>query len=284
MCWESVLARPDPSFLQWFCVNEVARNNDFSVFREGCSLQRAQLKLLPMLTVSVLIEILQTLILSPLSILVLLMTRKKDDCSLRRCLYPVIMHSFAMTAVSGAWINSQTLPQPGFNYVSAYWESSTTCLAVGSNSKGGAVLRSTDSGHTWNAVTGTNGIQKFMLTDIAAAGPSKVNVVTGRNLGGDKSNGVVYTSGDGITFSTAKISTNGGHVSPFAGLNGAAVAYTNIAFVVGVGGKIYRSNFDFNAYDYSIWTDVSLTSMKVMRSLRCCTTFIWLYDWICVFV
>ena len=179
------------------------------------------------------------------------------------------MHSFAMTAVGaripkrGAWINSQLLPQPGFSYVSAKWESSTTCLTVGNSSQSSAVLRSTDSGRTWTDVTNNNNMQNFVLTDIAF---DEFYVVTGRNPDGSSPIGVVYTSNDGVDFGLGFL------VSPGAGLNGAAVGYNNMngwtACVVGVLGKIYRSYYDLKENDFISWADVSPIRMTVMRSLR----------------
>ena len=201
------------------------------------------------------------------------MTRKKNDRPVTRCLYPVIIFLFAMTAVSGAWVDSEALPKPAFDYVSAKWESSTTCLTVGNSAKASAVLRSTDSGHTWTDVTNNVAMQNFLLTDIAA-GPSNAYVVTGRSA--DTNDGVVYTSSDGKTFSVSLKSAG-------AGLNGAAVGSNFEAFVVGVGGKIYRSVSGLNrklvmsdteSNDITSWEDISLTTMTVMCSSTCCTTFI----------
>ena len=186
-----------------------------------------------------------------------------------RCLYPVIMLSFAMTAVSGAWIDSQALPKPAFDYVSAKWESSTTCLTVGNSAKSSAVLRSIDSGHTWTDVTDNTAMQNFLLTDIAA-GSSNTYVVTGRNADTSNPNGVVYISKDGKTFS---ISLKTG-----AGLNGAAVGSNEGAFAVGVLGRIYTSVFNAQSLDYTAWSDITPPGppgiMPVMHSRRCCTTFI----------
>ena len=197
-----------------------------------------------------------------------------------------------MTAVRVGWADSQDLLQSGFTYVSAMWVSSTTCLTVGNDGQSSAVLRSSDSGHTWTEVSGTNGIQNSVLTDIAAS-PSNIYVITGRNvdnrarrqltihIGGNLDSnygpdGVVYTSKDGINFSSAKGSN--GLVSPGAGLNGAAVGSNMVAFVVGVGGKIFKSTLDPGLLDYTDWSDISPTATTVMRRLRCCTTFILLYD------
>ena len=189
--------------------------------------------------------------------------------------------SFTMTAFSGAWADSQALPNPVFDYVSAKWASSTTCLTVGVNTYYilSSVLRSTDSGYTWTDVTNVNAMQGYLLTDIAA-GPADefyqvVYVVTGRNPVTSRPNGVVYTSKDGKTFSIAK--GLNGLVSPGAGLNGAAVGYNNMdgwtaCVVVGVLGKIYRSYYDHNENDFISWADVSPIRMTVMRSLRCSTT------------
>ena len=192
-----------------------------------------------------------------------------------------------MTAVSGGWADSQALPKPAFDYVSAKWASSTTCLTVGNNGQSSAVLRSSDSGHTWTEVTDNNAMQGFLLTDIAA-GPSNVYVITGRNvdnrarrqltthIGGNLDSnygpdGVVYTSKDGINFSSAKGSN--GLVSPGAGLNGAAVGSNLVAFVVGDEGKIYRSVADTENNDFISWADVTPGLSTVMRSNKCYTTF-----------
>lgn len=174
-----------------------------------------------------------------------------------------------MTAVSGAWIDSQALPKPAFDYVSAKWESSTTCLTVGNSAKSSAVLRSIDSGHTWTDVTANTAMQSFLLTDIAA-GSSNTYVVTGRNADTSNPNGVVYISKDGKTFS---ISLKTG-----AGLNGAAVGSNEGAFAVGVLGRIYTSVFNAEFLDYTAWSDITPPGppgiMPVMHSRRCCTTFI----------
>ena len=185
-----------------------------------------------------------------------------------------------MTAVSGGWADSQALPKPAFDYVSAKWASSTTCVIVGKSARASAVLRSTDSGHTWTEVTNNVAMQNFLLTDIAAGPADEFNqvvyVVTGRNPVTSKPNGVVYTSKNGKSFSIAK--GLNGLVSPGAGLNGAAVGSNYVAFVVGVAGKIYRSVADTENNDFISWSDISLTAMTVMRSSRCCTTFYLTYE------
>ena len=216
-----------------------------------------------------------------------------------------MISSPSSVAVRGDWINSQALPQTGFTYVSAKWVSPTTCVIVGNTSQLSSVLRSTDTGRTWTDVTNNDGMQGFLLTDIAA-GMSNVYVITGRNLDKYTSNdvvdttsngktfdhnnayipnpsspnGVVYTSKDGINFSNAK--GLNGLVSPGAGLNGAAVGsprnVNDYAFVVGVAGKIYKSTLDLYHQDFIDWQDVSLKTTTVMRSNKCCTTFYLTYE------
>ena len=174
-----------------------------------------------------------------------------------------------MTTVCGEWVDSLALTKSAFDYVSAKWESSTTCVTVGRSARASAVLRSIDSGYTWTDVTDTVTIsQHVLLTDIAA-GPSKAYVVTGININSttNSKDGVAYTFKDGKTFSVS-LKLAG------VGLNGAAVGLNGVAFVVGVSGKIYRSVLDTFDNDIFGWTDVSPTTVTVKRSSTCCTTFI----------
>ena len=137
--------------------------------------------------------------------------------------------------VSGAWTDSILSTKTGFDYVAAVWSSSTTCLIVGNSATNGAIQRTTNSGSLWSDVTQIK--QPCPLTDIAqiSFGGNSFYLVTGSNNVESASGGYVFTSTDGITFSDAKA------VSP-GGLNGVAIGSNGVAYVVGVGGKIYNSS------------------------------------------
>jgi hypothetical protein len=59
------------------------------------------------------------------------MTRKKNDGAVARYYLSVILILSAMMVVRGAWTDSSISTKTGFDYVSAVWSSSTTCVIVG---------------------------------------------------------------------------------------------------------------------------------------------------------
>jgi hypothetical protein len=187
------------------------------------------------------------------------MTRKKNDGAVVRYYLSVILILSAMMVVRGAWTDSTMSTKTGFDYVSAVWSSSTTCVIVGNGATNGAIQLTTNSGYSWSDVTQTR--QPYLLTNIAQI-PSEGNsfyLVTGSNNVESASGGYVFTSTDGTTFSDAKlVSTNG--------LNGVAIGSNGSAYVVGLGGKIYNS---VSGVDWSSWNDVTPASnIQVMQSRR----------------
>lgn len=177
-----------------------------------------------------------------------MMTRKKNDCPVKRFLYPAILLLFVTTVVRGAWTDSTPLARKtGFDYVAAAWSSSTTCVIVGNGATSGAIQRTTNSGSSWSDVTQAS--QPYLLSDIAQFPfPSKsYHVVTGSNSVGSPSGGYVFTSLDGITFSDGKVVST-------MGLNGVAIGSNGVAYVVGLGGKIYNSSV---TSDFTRWKEIT---------------------------
>ena len=189
------------------------------------------------------------------------MTRKKNDFAVTRCFYDFILFLSAMTLVRGAWTDSPLTKKTAFDYVSAAWSTSTTCVIVGNGASNGAILRSTNSGASWVDVT--QSVQPCLLSDIAqiSIDSKSYYLVTGSNSVNQPSGGYVFTSLDGITFSDAKF------VSPL-GLNGVAIGSNGVAYVVGLGGNIFNSSFSGGT-----WKDITPKSnSKVTRSRRNCAT------------
>jgi photosystem II stability/assembly factor-like uncharacterized protein len=190
-----------------------------------------------------------------------MMTRKKSDCAMTRCFYPVILLLSAMTIVRGSsWASSSPLAsKTGFDYVAAVWSSSTTCVTVGNSARNGAIQRTTDSGITWTDVTPIK--MPNLLNDIAhfSFQSNSHHLVTGTSSSSPP-NGYVFTSPDGITFSTGKLVST-------TGLNGVAIGSNGYAYVVGVEGKIFNS---VSGVDWSSWNDVTPASnSQVMQNRRC---------------
>ena len=189
-----------------------------------------------------------------------MMTRKKNDCAVKRFLYPAILLLFVTTVVRGAWTDSAPLAKKtGFDYVAAAWSSSTTCVIVGNGATSGAIQRTVNSGSSWSDVTQAS--QPYLLSDIAQFPfPSKsYHVVTGSSSVGNPSGGYVFTSPDGITFSDGKIVSS-------SGLNGVAIGSNGVAYVVGLGGKIYNSSV---STDFSRWNDITpKVNSQVVQSRR----------------
>ena len=168
-----------------------------------------------------------------------------------------------MMVVSGAWTDSILSTKTGFDYVAAVWSSSTTCLIVGNSATNGAIQRTTNSGSLWSDVTQIK--QPCPLTDIAqiSFGGNSFYLVTGSNNVESASGGYVFTSTDGITFSDAKA------VSP-GGLNGVAIGSNGVAYVVGVGGKIYNSSV---SSIFTNWKEITpKVNSQVVHSRRCYAT------------
>ena len=188
-----------------------------------------------------------------------MMTRKRNDCAVSRCFYPIMMLLSAMAVVKGAWTESTLTSKFGFDYVSAAWSSSTTCVIVGNGASNGAILRTTTSGSSWFDVT-----QKTLpclLNDIAQIqiDSKSYYLVTGSNNVNLASGGFIFTSSDGIAFSDAS------KVSPL-GLNGVAIGSNRVAYVVGVGGNIFNSSFSSG---WNTWKDITPKSnTKVTLSRR----------------
>jgi hypothetical protein len=185
------------------------------------------------------------------------MTRKKNDCE-KRLLYPAILLLFVTTVVRGAWTDSAPLARKtGFDYVAAAWSSSTTCVIVGNGATSGAIQRTTNSGSSWSDVTQTS--QPYLLSDIAQFSfqSKSYYLVTGSNNVNSAAGGYVFTSPDGITF-TDSISVSR------TGLNGAAIGSNGVAYVVGLGGKIYNSSI---STVFSSWKDITpKVNSQVMQS------------------
>lgn len=165
-----------------------------------------------------------------------------------------------MTVVRGAWTDSTLSKKTGFDYVSAAWSSSTTCVIVGNGASNGAILRTTNSGSSWFDVT--QSVQPCLLSDIAqiSIDSRSYYLVTGSNSVNSASGGFVFTSSDGISFSDAD------QVSP-KGLNGVAIGSNRIAYVVGLDGNIFNSSFSSAWND---WTDITpKVNSKVMQYRTC---------------
>ena len=188
------------------------------------------------------------------------MTRKRNDCAVTRCFYPVILLLSTMTIVRGSsWVSSSTLAaKAGFDYVAAVWSSSTTCVTVGNSARNGAIQRTTDSGITWTDVTPIEAVP-YLLNDIALFSSSSNSHHLATGTSSTTAGGYVFTSTDGKTFSTAK------WVSA-TGLNGVAIGSNGYAYVVGLGGKIYNS---VNGVDWSKWFDITPpANSQVMQNRR----------------
>ena len=165
----------------------------------------------------------------------------------------------AMAVVRGAWTESTLTSKTAFDYVSAAWSSSTTCVIVGNGASNGAILRTTTSGSSWFDVT-----QKTLpclLNDVAQIQIESKSyyLVTGSNNVNLASGGFIFTSSDGIAFSDAR------QVSPL-GLNGVAIGSNRVAYVVGVGGNIFNSSFSSG---WNTWRDITpKLNSKVTLSRR----------------
>lgn len=195
------------------------------------------------------------------------MTRKKNDIAVTRCFYPVILLLSAMTIVRGSsWASSSPLAvKTGFDYVAAVWSSSTTCVTVGNGATKGAIQRTTDSGITWTDVTPTNTKTfAYLLNDIAHFSDqlNSHHLATGTSASSSSASGHVFTSTDGITFSTGQLVST-------TGLNGVAIGSNGHAYVVGVAGKIYNS---VSGADWSSWKEITPSNSQVMQSRRYYTT------------
>lgn len=186
------------------------------------------------------------------------MTRKKNDFAVTRCFYPVILLLSAMTIVRGSsWASSSPLAvKTGFDYVAAVWSSSTTCVTVGNSARNGVIQRTTDSGFTWTDVKTI----AYLLNDIAHF-PFQSNshhLATGTSTSSSPASGHVFTSTDGITFSTGQLVST-------TGLNGVAIGSNGYAYVVGVAGKIYNS---VSGVDWNSWNDITPSNSQVMQNRR----------------
>ena len=151
--------------------------------------------------------------------------------------------------ITAEWISVKPNGLLGFNYVAGTWISSSTVVVVGNSGTTGTILRSTDQGLTWSAITTT-----YV--------PSLYYAVSSQNIGGttyviavdDLGYRYLSTNG-GVTWSDLRITSTYGFIGVTIGSNGNA-------FICGTASTVYKSS---TSSSFGTWTRTALsgTSFQV---------------------
>lgn len=156
-----------------------------------------------------------------------------------------------VTLVNGSWFLSR-IPVNSYDFVSATFSSPTVCVMVGYNSNGGVIIRSADSGFSWNLYsTSTSLTQTSDVATISISSKIYFLVVS-------KAGSIYLSSDNGLTYD-ATTTITGSNTQIGASLNGVAIGSNFNAFAVGVANspfvsKIYYSN---STSLYKKWNDIT---------------------------
>lgn len=163
-------------------------------------------------------------------------------------LYLLLSISILFNVIEGAW-NQNTIPVTNINFVSTAFSSISTCVMVGYNDEGGAIIRSTDGGSSWSTI------------DTTVTQTADVDTIT--------ISSTVYYIAVAVT-GEIYVSTDGGATFPkattlSAALYGVAIGSNQNAFAVGAttsvpaASKLYRSVYSAGSI-YVSWTEINTSA------------------------